>query len=695
MRHRNVQDLGHRLGASDGGDPWELSVELSAATGEWRVTGALIIGGVAAAGASAYGARQQAQAANRSRNGYTDQTTTQNPYRGNDINHDIDNVLNFQRGMMQRGSPQVDARGNVYYQTLPGYGSQYSSTPTDAAGNPYNPAAAAAPAGGGGGGARPAAARTGGGGGGTYGGYTSAQLQADPSLINKLGATARQKWERDRTGAAPTTGPVTSTPPGGSNLSTPQGVFTAVAQRGLDAGNTQTQSQARNMMSNVWGDAARSGSANGTEYSGFEGYNPILDRLTYNLEDDVNSRSGQDLLLNFLNENGRGGGGGAPQAGSQPVQYNAQGQRVATGGYFGSGYTTAAPAEGGGNGTPPARGSGAYGAGASGWSGGGGYQGSGVPDTVGGNNSFFAQQTQKMFDEKSNDAELQALIDAMNQDVEKGMYRDLAQLDASAQGSGRFGGGMWKALAGDAREQAAGEMTEGAARVRVGDREARRQALLNALSQVNTRDLGLLGANVQREGIAASERNASAGASAASAGLAEQSALARRAQDLSAIGALMDNERFSLGQLGDLGGQLSSDRLSSLGMVPGLEGIGLQGLQSALGAGGGMTDLRGQDIQRQIANQQASTARAGLNLQRQGMNQQLGMYNASQQQGAVNDYLRTILSIGGLGGTSTTTGTNVQPGLGVNPTGAALQGALGGASTAAGIYLQGRQAGAW
>jgi hypothetical protein len=130
-------------------------------------------------------------------------------------------------------------------------------------------------------------------------------------------------------------------------------------------------------------------------------------------------------------------------------------------------------------------------------------------------------------------------------------------------------------------------------------------------------------------------------------------------------------------------------------MVPGLEGIGLQGLQSALGAGGGMTDLRGQDIQRQIANQQASTARAGLNLQRQGMNQQLGMYNASQQQGAVNDYLRTILSIGGLGGTSTTTGTNVQPGLGVNPTGAALQGALGGASTAAGIYLQGRQAGAW
>lgn len=670
MHHRNVQDLGYRLGEAQG-----LDAELAQASGEWRVTGAILLG---TAAAGAYSANRQASAANKPRNASTSQTTTQVPYHGDQINPDIDAVLRYQRGLVQRGSPQVDANGNVYYQTLPTEGNPYTSTNTTTQGNSYAPTTGTAPSGSGARASQPARPGGGSGGGGQAQNQQIVTRNGVQGIVGAgggfqpLGAAALRRLQTGGgSGSGAAAGGGAPQTPTGPNLSTPQGIFGAVAQRGLDAGNTQTQSQARNMMSNIWGDAAGSGSANGSEYTGFEGYNPILDRLTYNLENDVNGRVGNDLLLSFLNENGRGGGA-SPSSVQQPTQYTSDGRPVASGGYFGSSYASAGP---GGVQASPAQ--------------------TGVPDTVGGNNSFFAQQVQQMFNEGANNTELQAVIDAMNADTERGMYRDLAQLDSASQGTGRFGGGMWKGLSNDARRTAAEEMTQGAAQVRVGDREARRQALLNALGQVNQRDLGLLGANVQREGIAASERASGNASAAASAGQADQLALARRGQDLSAIGALMDNERYSLGQLGSIGGQLSGDRLGSLGMVPGLEGIGLQGLQTALGAGGGMVDLRGQDIQRQIAGQQAGIARQGLNLQRQGMAQSLGQFNAMQQQGSVNNYMDILRAIGGMGGTSTTQGTNVQPGLGVSPSGAALQGALGGAATGAGIYLQGRQAGAW
>lgn len=670
MRH-DPRNLGPRLRleASDGGDPWDVGADL----GPWHVTGAVILG---TAAAGMYSANRQASAANKPRNSSTSQTTTQVPYHADQINPDIDAILRYQRGMVERGSPQVDAQGNVYYQSLPTEGNPYTSTNRTTQGNAYAPASGVAPGGGGARAAQPARSGGGGGGGQNQQVVTRNGVQGIVGAgggFQPLGAAALRRLQTSGGSDAGTGSGGGTTPqaPAGPNLSTPQGIFGAVAQRGLDAGNTQTQSQARNVMANIWGDSANPGSAGG-ERTGFEGYNPILDRYAQTLEGDVGNRAGRDLLLGFLNENGRGGGGSSPSSVRQPTQYTPDGRPVASGGYFGSSYASAGP---GGVQATPAQ--------------------TGVPDTVGGNNSFFAQQIQQMFNEGANNAELQAVIDAMNADTERGMYRDLAQLDASAQGTGRFGGGMWKGLSNDARRTAAEEMTQGAAQVRVGDREARRQALLNALGQVNTRDLGLLGANVQREGIAASERASGNASAAASAGMADQLALARRGQDLSAISALMDSEQYSMGQLGNVGGQLSSDRLSSLGMVPGLEGIGLNGLQMALGAGGGMVDLRGQDIQRQIAGQQAGIARQGLNLQQQGMNQQLGMYNASQQQATVNDYLRTLLGIGGMGGTSNTQGTNVQPGLGVSPTSAAIMGGLGAGATAAGVYVQGRQAGAW
>lgn len=581
--------------------------------------------------AGAVSAKQGAKAANKSKTSQTDQTTTQNPYAADRINPDIDAVLEYQRGVVQRGAPQVDRHGNVYYSPMPGVGDSTASVQAAATGRP---------------------SRSGGGGGGSGSGGTwtnaKGQLMTTGPGGKPIAATAGGPPGAGAGGGAPA----------GPNLSTPQGIYGEVARRGLDAGNTATQSQARNVMSNIWGGAAGQGSTATGERTGFEGYNPILDRLTGTLEGDVNSRVGRDLLRGFLDENGRGGGGGATSGSANGGGLTApNGTRISSsgGGNFGGGRPIGPDNPFNPNGN-----------------------GSGVPDTMV-PESYFGAQTRKVFDEQANDAELQALIDSMNEDTERGMYQDLTQLDAAAQGTGRFGGDMWKGVSRDAREEGLQEMLKTSSQVRVGDRESRRQAKLASLGLVNQRDLGLLNANVQREGIAAGERSAGAGYAASAAAQADQLALAKRGQDLSAIGALLDTEQFSLGQLGDVGGQLSGDRLASLGMVPGLEGIGLSGLNSALGAGGGLTDLRGQDVQRQIAGQQAGIAR-------QGMNQQMGMFNASQQQGQVNDYLRTILGIGGLGGTSHTEGTNVQPGLGVSPSGAALQGALGGAATGAGLY---------
>lgn len=678
-----VNSLGYRL------DPVRVLYSPEPMRTWWAVGGAVI---------GAAGSYLGAKESNKPRNSWTDQTTTQTPYREDLYWSDIEAVLNMQRDMVNRGPVQVGRNGELIYTANPGAapnpterrdqqldrarqeladwqaggGRRTGGGPgdrdipghEDPGGPEFGPGSGAHL-----GGAGFTKSGTATGTGGTGGARSAGNTRAPETWTNARGETMTRNAQGKAvkaTGAnapRPTTGGGLTAP--GPNLSTPQGIFSEVARRGLDAGNTATQNQARGVMANIWGDAAgEGGSAAGGERTGFEGYNPILDRLTGTLEGDVEDRVGRDLLLEFLNENNRGGGGGARPGAVGPGGTAGTGSGPLTTANVGGGIPPWHPNYPGNQGGP-----------------GTGYTG-GVPDTMAAD-SFFGTQTRRMFDEQANDAELQALIDSMNEDTERGMFRDLAQLDASAQGTGRFGGGLFAGLSRDAREEALQEMNKTSSQVRIGDREARRNALLNALNQVNTRDLGLLGANVQREGIAAGERSSAAASAAAAGAQADQIALARRGQDLSALGALMDNERFSLGQLGDVGGQLSGDRLASLGMVPGLEGIGLSGINAALGAGGGLTDLRGQDIQRQIAGQQAGIARQGLDFQR-------GVFNAGQQQGQVNDYLRTIMGISGLGGTSRTQGQNVMPGLGVSPTGAALMGGLGGASTGYGIGQQWR-----
>lgn len=583
--------------------------------------------GVGSAAVGAYGASQSAKAANKSKNAWTDSTTTQDPYMAGQMQGDINAVLGYQRGIAQRGAPQIDGKGNVYYSTLP---------TGEAPPAPFDPTKAgpAPPTGFPGGG-------SGAGGKGTTKTIQSPSTAASGKKIGGQSTWTNAKGQQMTIGAngkpvkASPSRPTTSGGPAAPAPKSAADIFRDVAARGMEAGNSATVQQGRTATQNILGAAG----GGGPEQTGFEGYNPILDRLAGTLEGDVGDRRGRELLMSFLNENNRGGGAGG--GGSKPGG--------GTGSIVRYGYAKNSPQA-----MMAAQQS---------------YNS--VPDSVKAD-SYFADETRKIMDEQANEAELKGLIDAMNADTEKAMFRDMAQLDAAAAGSGRFGGDMWKGMSSDAREEALQEMLKTSSGVRMSDREARRQARLAALAGVNQRDQALLGANVQREGI-----NASSAAAAGAA--ADQIALAKRGQDLQAIGALMDSENYSLGQLGDVGAQLSGDRLTTMGMIPGLEGVGLQGLQLALGGGGGLVDLQNSANNMKIAQGQMGIARAGLNQQR-------GMFNAGQYQDSVDSYMRTLLGIGGMGGTSRTYGQNVVPGAGISTTGAAIQGGIGAGLAAYGAY---------
>lgn len=586
---------------------------------------AAITAAVIVAGGAAYAANKQANAQKDAakKGSTTNTTTTQSPYLSGTINPDINQILELQRAQAAQGAPQVDAHGNVTYTGLPGAGGGGGGATTNTGGG--NGSGGAAP--------HTGKAQT----------WTNAKGQLVTLSGGKIVPATGSAAASASSGAG---GGVAGTP----DYTKPNNILSQVAAQGFKAGNTPTITGARNEMANIWGDAGNAGgTAAGTEQTGFERYNPILNGLTQTLQGNVSDQNGQanDLLRNFLGL-GSGDTNGAPGAGG------------GTGASGGGGTVGSAGAWNGGS--PSYNYNNSFGNSSSG----------GVPDTMA-RSSFFGDQTKKLFDDPANNADLQTVIDAMNKDAARGMYADKAQLDAAAQGSGRLGGDTWKGLSQDAERSTEQAMLSNSANVRLTDRQQRTAARLAALGLVNQRDLGLLDANT-------STNNAGIAAGASYANNASNAALATRGQNLAAIGDLMSNEQFNIGQLGGVGQQLSGDRLSSLSMVPGLEGIGLSGLNTALGAGGQEVNERGQDLA-------LRQAQIGASVQRQGLNQQLGMFNASQQQNSVNDYLRTVMGIGGMGATSHAEGTGTSP-VAISPTGSALQAGLGAGLATYGAFNQ-------
>lgn len=379
-------------------------------------------------------------------------------------------------------------------------------------------------------------------------------------------------------------------------------------------------------------DARYPGASAGT---GFEGYNPILAGVANELGGS-SMEIPADLLMQFLGENNRAGGGG-PAAG----QVGAGAAASPTGGGYGSRVY--------------------YGGG------GGGGQ---VPDT-GSGSGLFQAEIQKMFDEGGHEQEIADLLDAMGKDVERQGFRDMADLEARAAGSGRFGGDWHAARIDDTKRAQAEEIAKISAQLRYGDLDAQRQAKIAALNLLNNRDIAAMSDRTANRSISASAGSAAAGRDLQRELAAMENSRLLRGQDLSAIGALMQGEQFGLSGLMGLGDRLSSDRLNALSLGQGFENLGLSGLDRALGAAGGISGLESIDA--------SARARGAAN------RREAALLNAQAPQRMINDYLNTVGAINAIGGGSHTYGTNVVPGAGVNAGAAAAQGALGAGLAAYGI----------
>jgi len=583
---------------------------------------------VAIAGGAVVGAianKSSADAANKPKKNWTDQTSTQTPYLSDQTLSDTQAILAGQRGIYQQGAPQIvpDGRG--------GYKVVYASVPTGE--QPADPGRT---------GPRSSLPNANGQvGAGAGGGMTN--LRASSSSAGTVTRPDGRVVPAVAGGARPRTtaaaGSSAAASPAHAAVSSPDAIFRQTAAAGLQAGNDPTTRAAQSAVQNILASQAADTAAGGT---GFAGYNNIDNTLTKQLQGQVSSSQASNLLNQFLAASGydtTGAGGSAGAGGGlTPGQIAAQAR----------GYVSGAN---GGISSPVG-------------------MGGVVPDATG--DGVFGSNIKALLGGQTDQADLQALLDKSNKDAMAQYWQMAAQQDAAAQGGGRFGGSQAEYDKTLGEKTAMGEIAGKEAATRYQDYNDQRSAALQALGLVNTRDLGAMSDATNRAQIAA-QLAASAGASGAAA------ATARRGQDLNAIQSILQNQQFGENQLAGLGGQLSGDEATAIGHAPGLASVAAQGLAEANSAGSGMVAQQNADTSARSVNQQGALARAGMNLN-------LAEYNAGSPQSSVNNYLATILRIGGMGGTSTVQGQNVVAGAGISPTGAALTGALGGAAQGYGLY---------
>lgn len=440
--------------------------------------------------------------------------------------------------------------------------------------------------------------------------------------------------------------------PPANPYTTPQAIFSATAQKGMDAGKdaTTAAAQAANQRMSEGGAAAAA-----TGGSGFEKYNPILDRLDKSTEGQDNA-GGQRALSAFLSQAGYGPSGP------------------------GDGGGTSGPV--GPNGQPLNIGGGSFTAGGGYQSGGGGV----APVDTAATPGTFSDYIKGLLAQKVDSKDIQGVVDASSDDAMKAYWNAARQQDAAAQGGGRFGGGSYHADL-TAGQQALGKTIAGvSAGTRLTAADQLRQAQLTGAGQLNSRDIAAMNDATQRYGISSSAQ--SAGAS-----IAAQQAAAYRAQNLAAIQAMLGHNEYSSSLLQGVGAQSSKDQTDSVGAAPGLAGISLAGVNAANVAGGGLVNQNQVEAQRAVGMGQVSVGRAGvalgqdqLGLARDQYQTGIDQFNAQAPGRAMEEYMRTILGISGSGGSTTTQGTNVVPGLGISPTGAAIQGGVGTGLAAYGAY---------
>lgn len=329
---------------------------------------------------------------------------------------------------------------------------------------------------------------------------------------------------------------------------------------------------------------------------------------------------GSNLLGDFLGldeDGGYGAGGGAGQAGGGGQDYVAP-QTV----YRGSGAAGSTNGSGGGAG--------------------------GLVDSHTG--GWADQQMDWFFDDARmnpmDDPSMQAYLDQIQRESQEDLDHQLGQIGDEFDDRGMYGSSL-RALENVRTREELGE--------------AREQAITGAMMDQRNRMLGsrvdLLGLQGQRDIAATNDRTnnrqidaqSAASAAALGAGAADREAsmgLARRGQDLDAIRLMMSHDEYGLNQLGDLSGDLSADQFSALGAMPAINDIRFRNLGAALGASTGIDNMNNQAAARNAqARQQAANAPGQL----------------------LDDYMRRIALVGGMGGTSTSTTTASGQGGQVSP----------------------------
>lgn len=308
-----------------------------------------------------------------------------------------------------------------------------------------------------------------------------------------------------------------------------------------------------------------------------------------------------------------------------------------------------------------------------------------VPDTVGGQDTFFAQQMRDLFDPKhldpANDPTLQPVIDAIQREAGEDYFNNLSGLTASAQGGGRYGSGLYQAM----RMQQADEQSEGVssaiANQLMGAYQAQQGRRMEGLGMTNTRDLGAMQDLTNRYGI--DSQAASARMSASMAAGAQQAAIDAQMQDaaenrrLQAMGMSLDAQLGMLGLAGNMGSVLQQGQSDAMNAGIGYGNLGMSGYNTGLQAGQlGLGSLQ------MIGGVAQGMANAANQRDQMAYQREMGRYN--NQQDALNDYLNLIMGVGGMGGTS----VENSPGAGVSPN---LQdpmaaGIMGGIGTGMNIY---------
>jgi hypothetical protein len=302
-----------------------------------------------------------------------------------------------------------------------------------------------------------------------------------------------------------------------------------------------------------------------------------------------------------------------------------------------------------------------------------GQGGSGnVPDTVGNSNSFFAQKIKDLFDaqrlDPANDPTMQPYLDSLKRNALEAHQASQADLSARAEGSGRYGGGLYQNMQAQQGMKYNQALQDQLASTIFGARKDALDRQMGGLGMTNQRDIAAMQDATQRYSADSAASAASSGAGAMSEGM-------KRGQDLQAMQMLMGHQQFGLGMQGDVGKMMQAQQMGALSAIPGLEGAQQGWMQGMLGGAQG-------NMQNQISQQNnAAQIKASQIGARPGMlNAQLQqqMYNDPMQQ--MNQYLQNLQMIGNMGGAQWGQG-GPQPGSipnGADPNIAALMGLIGG-----------------